>query len=529
MAVSAVVRLLELAGLFASALLASRGAVAASLVAAGITGAAVVLHGVLRASLTELVRRTLFRALSESLLGADVLDDVSERGHETEPLVYQALFDAIRLCASTAPALCGEIVASAALTIFIVVAFPGRLLGAVALATIAAMAVLLSTHRVMRGTWEREGQAFQAVADGLVCAFRGRLEIVASGRDVEFLELQEARTTEWSRRSRAAATLAAVTARAPLVVAGLIGALVLVGPPLLETGRLKASEIGMLLVVASAAPAFAAAIRDAADTLRTASRVDPLVALLRAERASVGVARSELPNLPATIKLEGVSFAYRHSRKQVLRELDCEWKPGEVLVFAGPNGSGKSTVLRLLLGLVRATHGRIEVASKDLHSLDLRAWRKTTSFVPQRPFWPDNLSVRDVFRLTIPQADDESIESALRRFGVLDVLASRSQRRPLDLVGSTLSAGERQRVILARAWSADTPILLLDEPDTNLDAAGIDLLVELVRSREGRAVAIAAHHPALVAVGDKVIRLGAKPAKSTDLAPAPTTQAEDRD
>jgi ATP-binding cassette subfamily C protein CydCD len=148
----------------------------------------------------------------------------------------------------------------------------------------------------------------------------------------------------------------------------------------------------------------------------------------------------------------------------------------------------------------------------DLFALDLRAWRRQIAFVPQRPFLAESLTIREALRLTLPHANERDLERAMDRVGVLDVLRAKSPKRPLDSLASTLSAGQRQRLVLARALAARTPILLLDEPDANLDAAGIELLVDLVRTREKTAIAIAAHTRDLIAAGDQVIWLeGSRP------------------
>jgi ATP-binding cassette subfamily C protein CydCD len=207
------------------------------------------------------------------------------------------------------------------------------------------------------------------------------------------------------------------------------------------------------------------------------------------------------------VRYRNVSYSYASENRPVLDELDFEWNPKGVLVLAGPNGSGKTTVLRLLLGLGKPATGAIEIGGVDLFALDFRAWRRQIAFVPQRPFLPDHLTIRETLRLTLPRTSENDLERALERVGLFESVRTKTPKRPLDTLASTLSAGQRQRLVLARALAAQTPVLLLDEPDANLDAAGLELLLDLLRTRGDTAIAIAAHTHDLVAAGDQVVWL----------------------
>jgi ABC-type transport system involved in cytochrome bd biosynthesis fused ATPase/permease subunit len=128
--------------------------------------------------------------------------------------------------------------------------------------------------------------------------------------------------------------------------------------------------------------------------------------------------------------------------------------------------------------------------------------------VPQRPFLPEYATVREAVKLIARDAADHDIERAVTRVGLMSELQAASPGAPLNAPVAALSAGQRQRLALARALAKDTAILLLDEPDANLDQAGIDLIADIVRSMGGKAIAIAAHTPQIIRLGDRVLRLG---------------------
>src|SRR6185295_14402348 len=108
------------------------------------------------------------------------------------------------------------------------------------------------------------------------------------------------------------------------------------------------------------------------------------------------------------------------------------------------------------------------VGDLALRELEPDVWRRSIAYLPQRPFFPTDAGVRDGIRFLVPEASDERMERVLRRVGIWPRLAR--ERQPLEVPIASLSAGERQRVALARVLlREDAPILMLDEPDANLD------------------------------------------------------------
>jgi ABC-type transport system involved in cytochrome bd biosynthesis fused ATPase/permease subunit len=178
-----------------------------------------------------------------------------------------------------------------------------------------------------------------------------------------------------------------------------------------------------------------------------------------------------------------------------------------VLVLQGRNGSGKSTLLRLLLGLARPLSGAITVGGADLFDLDLDAWRRSVAFLPQRPYVPERATVREAIGLLVRDASDDEMRASLTRVGLWAALAAHAPD-PLETRVGTLSVGERQRLALARMLCQPSAVVLLDEPDANLDAEGIALVARLVRElSQDRMVAVAAHTPALLAVAEQIVAL----------------------
>ena len=201
----------------------------------------------------------------------------------------------------------------------------------------------------------------------------------------------------------------------------------------------------------------------------------------------------------STLELHGIEASYpgRPTSRPVLRGIDLQLDPGEMLALIGPNGAGKSTLLRLAGGVLRPSAGSASLLDRDLSTMRSREVARQVAVVPQEGPIPVGLVVREMVslgrtpyaRLLLgPTAQDrEMVDWALAAAGV-DELAERFV--------DELSGGERQRVTLARALAHEPRLLLLDEPTANLDLHHQVAMLELVRglTRESGLTVLAAVH-----------------------------------
>jgi ATP-binding cassette, subfamily C, bacterial CydD len=226
---------------------------------------------------------------------------------------------------------------------------------------------------------------------------------------------------------------------------------------------------------------------------------DEAFAILDSPIAPAGAATA-----PAgAIAFEDVRVRYRD--EEALR-LSAVIRPGEVVALTGPSGCGKSTALHLLLGLATVDSGRITVGGIDLSTVDPAAWRATIAWVPQRPHL-FAATIRDNIALGGGGID---VVTAARLADAHDFITALPQGYDTVLGddGTGLSAGQRQRIALARAFHRDAPIVLLDEPTANLDTGTADEIMTAIRRlAHGRTVLLAAHRPELIAIADRVVDL----------------------
>ncbi|MFB7177480.1 thiol reductant ABC exporter subunit CydD [Streptomyces sp. NPDC056257] len=214
---------------------------------------------------------------------------------------------------------------------------------------------------------------------------------------------------------------------------------------------------------------------------------------------------------PLRIEIDGVAVRYEGRGEDSPGPVSLTVAPGECVALTGPSGAGKSTLLQVLLGFVTPTAGRVRIAGVDLAELSPAHWREQVAWVPQRPHLFAGTIAENV-RLARAGASDSEVDEALKGAGAWEFVTAlpRGAQTMLGEGGVGLSAGQRQRLALARAFLADRPVLLLDEPTAALDGETEAGIVDAVRRLSaGRTVLLVVHRPALLAVADRVVPMAA--------------------
>ncbi len=213
------------------------------------------------------------------------------------------------------------------------------------------------------------------------------------------------------------------------------------------------------------------------------------------------------PRLNGQIEFQNVSFSYPAQENQALDGVSFRIKPGERVGILGRIGSGKSTLARLTIGLYEPADGAVLMDGTDIRQIDPADLRRNVGYVSQ-----DNYlffgTVRDNIAFSAPHVDDQTVMRAAHVSGVTDFL----RRHPLGFDvqvgerGMALSGGQRQAIVIARALLLDPPIILLDEPTSNMDNSTEAVFKKrLEQILPGKTLLLVTHRSSLLTMVERLI------------------------
>ena len=214
---------------------------------------------------------------------------------------------------------------------------------------------------------------------------------------------------------------------------------------------------------------------------------------------------ADLPPIEGRIRFDSVTFGY-DADHLVLRDVDLELEPGEVLAVVGPTGAGKSTIAKLVTRFHDPTFGHITIDGHDLRHVGITSLRRQLGVVPQEPFL-FNGTIADNVSFSRPEATHAEVVGACQAVGLGPLLDRMPDGvdTPIHERGASLSAGERQLVALARAFLARPRVLVLDEATSNLDLRSESVIERaLDQVLDGRTAILIAHRLATAMRADRV-------------------------
>ncbi len=229
----------------------------------------------------------------------------------------------------------------------------------------------------------------------------------------------------------------------------------------------------------------------------------------RLQNAPVQIARTRLPAPTGRLAVENVTYLLPQDRRPVLRNISFAVEPGEAVAVIGPSAGGKSTLCRLLVGTALPSSGQIRIDGAQIDHWDQNQLGEFIGYLPQDVELFDGTVRENIARMG--QVDDQAVVEAAMVAHAHELIQHLPQGYETKIgdSGAGLSGGQRQRVGLARAVYGSPRLIVLDEPNANLDQAGESALAATLNElkMQGVALVIVGHRPSTLAQADKILLL----------------------
>ena len=342
------------------------------------------------------------------------------------------------------------------------------------------------------------------------------LDSIKGIRDIVLNNAGQQRETEVNARSEALLTetkkmkydITKTTAATELCVSVFILATLAVGILLVANGRLSAGRmiIGVVGVFGSFGPviAISALPGNLTQTFASGDRVLNLLAEKPAVTPVTNGRRTDFESLA----VNNLSFSYNENA-EVLQDITMHAEKGEIIGIVGESGCGKSTFLKLLLRFWQKDSGEIKFGGVDVDSINTDELLKNVTMVSQTTYLFDE-TIEDNLRIAKPDATQEEIEAACRMASVHEFILSLPDgyKTRVGALGDNLSAGEKQRIGLARAFLRGSEWILLDEPTSNVDSINEGIILKaLQEQKRKKSIMLVSHRESTMAIADRIYRV----------------------
>lgn len=353
--------------------------------------------------------------------------------------------------------------------------------------------------------------AFGEMNSFVLDSLRGLDETIQYGRGQERREEISSRSRRLSRLQERLSTLEGVQTSVTsltILLASLAMLLLMLSAYLSGQVTFAQTLTAVIAMMGSFGPV--AALSNLANTLnQTLASGERVLSILEEEAQVKEIQGGEEPQDFTGIAAEHVDFAY--DSEQILNDYTIRVPRGRVVGIHGPSGSGKSTLLKLLMRFWEADAGQITVSGLDIRKINTSALREMESYVEQDTCLFHD-SIANNIAIGRPGAGREKIMAAAAKASVHDFIMSLPEGYDTKVgeLGDTLSGGERQRIGLARAFLHDAPLLLLDEPTSNLDALNEGIILKSLREtlQDGdHTVVLVSHRASTMNIADTVVEM----------------------
>ncbi|WP_112071617.1 thiol reductant ABC exporter subunit CydC [Haemophilus influenzae] len=262
--------------------------------------------------------------------------------------------------------------------------------------------------------------------------------------------------------------------------------------------------VGVILLMSSYGPVIALS-NLSSNLLQTLASGERVLSLLAEEPELKDVESAVDLKEVSCIDVENVNFAY--GEEQILSDVSLSVKKGEILGIHGRSGSGKSTLLKLMMRFYDPKSGSIKINGETLPNINTRSLRDNMAYITQQTYI-FNETIEENICLARRDATLEEIMEAAKKASIHDFILSLPQgyQTKMTELGGNLSDGEKQRIGIARAFLHNAPIILLDEPTSNLDSLNEAMILKsLLDVKAEKLIILVSHRQSTMAICDQVI------------------------
>lgn len=206
------------------------------------------------------------------------------------------------------------------------------------------------------------------------------------------------------------------------------------------------------------------------------------------------------------IEINNLTFAY--DEEEILKDINANFKKGNIIGIHGKSGSGKSTLLKLIMRFLNAPSNSILINGRSVDDINTKDLRDMQSFVTQETVLFHDSIFNNIIIAKLDASVDE-VENACKKAGIHDFIMSLPQGYATKVaeLGDSLSGGEKQRIAIARAFLHDSPCILLDEPTSNLDALNEAIILKSLREQKDKTILLVSHRPGTMRIADSVLTI----------------------
>lgn len=266
--------------------------------------------------------------------------------------------------------------------------------------------------------------------------------------------------------------------------------------------------ISLVLIFSSFGPVIAISALPS-NLTQTFASGDRVLNLLKEEPVVKEITNGRDIEGPINLEVNDLSFEYPDDGKETLKEINLAVNNGEIIGIVGESGCGKSTLLKLLLRFYSKEKGSIKYNDEEIENINTSSLYKNITMVSQSTYLFDD-TIENNLKIAKEDATEEEMIEACKQASIHDFISSLEDgyKTKVGSLRNNISAGEKQRIGLARAFLRGSKLILLDEPTSNVDSINEGIILKALKDkREGRAIILVSHRESTMAIADRTYKI----------------------